>query len=95
MGEINQPEVQADGSVRYLNDITQSAADFVVSDQDYAGTLRQVMLEQMSAMAQKMPDRAWRCACSSARSSSATCPTRTTWPASCRRIIGDRDPTSR
>ena len=37
---INQPEVQPDGSVRYLNDMTASRADFVVSEQDYAGTLR-------------------------------------------------------
>jgi hypothetical protein len=53
--KINQPEVQPDGSVRYLNDITNSAADFVVSEQDYAGTLRQVMFEGISSMAQRMP----------------------------------------
>ena len=47
--------MQADGSTRYLNDITASAADFVVSEQDYNGTLRQVMFEQLSAMSQRLP----------------------------------------
>ena len=52
---INQPEVQPDGSVRWLNDITASQADFVVSEQDYHGTLRQAMFESMMAMVAKMP----------------------------------------
>lgn len=52
---INQPEVQPDGSVRYLNDITASQADFVVSEQDYAGTLRQVMFDSITALAQRLP----------------------------------------
>ncbi len=52
---MNSSEVQADGSTRYLNDITSSAADFVVSEQDYNGTLRQVMFEQLSAMTQRLP----------------------------------------
>lgn len=59
--KVNQPEVQPDGSVRYINDITASMADFVVSEQDYAGTMRQVMFEQLANMAQKMaPDMALR-----------------------------------
>lgn len=53
--KINQPEVQPDGSVRYLNDITASMADFVVSEQDYSGTLRQVMFEAMNQMAGRLP----------------------------------------
>lgn len=53
--KINQPEQQPDGSVRYLNDITSSMADFVVSEQDYAGTLRQVMFDAMTQMAGRMP----------------------------------------
>lgn len=53
--KINQPEVQADGSVRYLNDVTASMADFVVSEADYAGTLRQVMFDSMNNVAQKLP----------------------------------------
>lgn len=53
--KINQPEVQADGSVRFINDITASAADFVVSEQDYAGTLRQVMFDSLNQMASKLP----------------------------------------
>lgn len=52
---INQPEVQWDGSVRWINDITASQADFVVSDQDYAGTLRQVMFESLNKLATRLP----------------------------------------
>ncbi|QIL69528.1 hypothetical protein G7048_03550 [Diaphorobacter sp. HDW4B] len=53
--KINQPEVQPDGSVRYINDITASLADFVVSEQDYSGTLRQVMFEAMNQLAGRLP----------------------------------------
>ncbi|WP_353180320.1 hypothetical protein [Delftia acidovorans] len=52
--KVNQPEVQPDGSVRYLNDITSSMADFIVSEQDYAGTLRQVMFDAMTQLAGRM-----------------------------------------
>jgi len=52
--KVNQPEVQPDGSVRYLNDITSSLADFIVSEQDYAGTLRQVMFDAMTQLAGRM-----------------------------------------
>lgn len=53
--KVNQPEIQPDGSVRYLNDITASLADFVVSEQDYAGTLRQVMFDSLQQLVQKLP----------------------------------------
>ena len=53
--KVNQPEMQPDGSVRYINDITASMADFVVAEQDYAGTLRQVMFDGITAMAQRLP----------------------------------------
>lgn len=53
--KINQPEMQADGTVRFLNDITSSTADFVVSEADYAGTLRQVMFEALNQMATRLP----------------------------------------
>lgn len=53
--KINQPEQQPDGSWRWVNDITATQADFVVADQDYAGTMRQVMFEQMMGIAQKLP----------------------------------------
>ena len=53
--KINQPETQPDGSVRYINDITASLADFVVSEQDYSGTLRQVMFEAMNQLAGRLP----------------------------------------
>ena len=52
---INRPEVQPDGSVRWINDITANEADFVMSEQDYHGTLRQSMFENMMALAAKMP----------------------------------------
>ncbi len=52
---VNQPEVQPDGSVRYINDITDSIADFVVSEQDYAGSLRQVMFDSLQGLVQKLP----------------------------------------
>ncbi|MEK7419312.1 MAG: hypothetical protein AAB196_16300, partial [Pseudomonadota bacterium] len=53
--KVNQPEAQPDGSVRYLNDITSSMADFVVSEQDYSGTLRQVMFESLNQLAGRLP----------------------------------------
>lgn len=53
--KINQPEQQPDGSIRYINDITASMADFVVSEQDYAGTLRQVMFESLNQLATRFP----------------------------------------
>lgn len=52
---VNQPEIQADGSVRFVNDISASMADFVVSDADYAGTMRQVMFDALNQMAQRLP----------------------------------------
>lgn len=48
--KINQPELQPDGSVRWLNDVTASQADFVVSEADFHGTLRQAMFETMMQM---------------------------------------------
>lgn len=53
--KINQPEMQADGSVRFINDITTAAADFIVSEADYAGTLRQVMFDSINQLAQRLP----------------------------------------
>lgn len=52
--KINTPEMQPDGSTRYLNDITATAADFVVSEQDYNGSMRQVMFEQLNQMAGRL-----------------------------------------
>jgi len=52
---VNKPEQQPDGSVRYINDITASMADFVVSEQDYSGTLRQVMFDSINQMANRLP----------------------------------------
>jgi hypothetical protein len=53
--KVNQPELQPDGTVRYINDITASQADFVVAEQDYSGTLRQVMFDSLNQMAQRLP----------------------------------------
>lgn len=52
---INQPELQADGSVRFINDITASQADFIVSEADYAGTMRQVMFDALNQLATRLP----------------------------------------
>lgn len=48
--KINQPELQPDGTVRFLNDITQSHADFVVDEQDFRATMRQALFDQLIAM---------------------------------------------
>lgn len=53
--KINQPEVQPDGSVRYLNDMASSMADFVVSEADYAGTLRHVMFDSLNQIVSRLP----------------------------------------
>lgn len=53
--KVNMPEMQADGSVRFINDITASMADFVVSEADYAGTMRQVMFESLNQLATRLP----------------------------------------
>lgn len=53
--KLNQPEVQPDGTLRFVNDITASMADFVVSEADYTGTLRQVMFESLNQMAGRLP----------------------------------------
>jgi hypothetical protein len=52
---VNEPEVAEDGSVRFLNDITASQSDFIVSEQDYAGTLRQVMFDALNNLAARLP----------------------------------------
>lgn len=53
--KINQPELQPDGSVRWIDDITASQADFKVSEADYAGTLRQVMFDSLNNLATRLP----------------------------------------
>lgn len=45
--KINQPEVDAMGNVRWVNDITAAKADFVVDEQDFHQSLRQAMFESM------------------------------------------------
>lgn len=52
---VNQPELQEDGTVRYINDISASMADFVVSETDYAGSLRQVMFESLNQLSTRLP----------------------------------------
>lgn len=52
--KINEPEVQSDGSVRYLNDITASQADFVVDEQDFHQSVRQSMFETMVELVGKI-----------------------------------------
>ena len=52
---INKPEMQVDGTYRYLNDITASQADFVVSEADYNDTAREAMFEAMGNISKVMP----------------------------------------
>ncbi|HEX4843181.1 MAG TPA: hypothetical protein VFV57_05880 [Limnobacter sp.] len=51
--KINQPVQDPDGTIRYLNDMSGSAADFIVAERDYAGSLRQVMFDSINALAQR------------------------------------------
>jgi hypothetical protein len=52
--KVNHPEMQVDGSVRFLNDITSSMGDFIVSEADYAGTMRQFMFESLNQLAARL-----------------------------------------
>lgn len=89
--KVNQPEMQPDGSVRYLNDISSSAADFVVSEADYAGTMRQVMLDGITQMAQRLPpEMAVRLFIIGLDFSDA--PNKDELVEEMRRVIGERDP---
>lgn len=53
--KINVPERQPDGSIRFLNDVASSIADFIVSEQDYSGTMRQVMFDSLNGLAGRLP----------------------------------------
>lgn len=53
--KINEPELQEDGSVRFLNDITQEQADFVVSEQDFHASQRSAMMESLMNVLSKLP----------------------------------------
>lgn len=88
---INTPETQPDGSVRYINDITATMADFVVSEQDYAGTLRQVMFESISQLANRLPPEVSLRVLTIAMEFSDL-PNKDEIAAEIRRITGDRDP---
>lgn len=89
---INQPERQPDGSYRYLNDITASMADFVVSEQDYSGTLRQVMFDSLQNMAQKFPPEVSMRLMTIAMEFSDL-PNKDEVAEQIRKLTGDRDPT--
>jgi hypothetical protein len=52
--KVNQPEVQPDGSVRFINDITASQADFVVDQQDFHASVRQGMFEALAELVGKI-----------------------------------------
>lgn len=51
---LNEPEPQPDGSVRYINDITASQADFIVDEQDFHQSVRQAMFESMTDLVGKL-----------------------------------------
>jgi hypothetical protein len=88
---VNKPEVQPDGSVRYINDITATMADFVVSEQDYAGTLRQVMFDSLNNMASKLPPEVSLRVMTIAMEYSDL-PNKDEIAEAMRKITGDRDP---
>lgn len=90
--KINQPEVQPDGSIRYLNDITASMADFVVSEQDFAGSMRQVMLDSMNAIVAKMPDPTLALRLFTVGIEYSDLPNKDDIANAIRQITGDRDP---
>jgi hypothetical protein len=52
---INEPVLQPDGSVVFLNDITAEQADYSISEQDYYATVRQAMFETMMEMLGRLP----------------------------------------
>lgn len=45
--KVNEPKLDENGKVTFVNDIAANQADFVVSDQDFNATLRQAMFESM------------------------------------------------
>lgn len=47
---INQPELQPDGSVTFINDITATKADFIVDEQNFSATMRQAMFDSLQEM---------------------------------------------
>lgn len=88
---INKPELMADGSIRILNDITASAADFVVTEADYAGTFRQVMFDGISQLAMRLPPEvALRLFIIAMEFSDL--PNKDDVAEAMRRVIGERDP---
>lgn len=48
--KVNQPELQPDGTVHFLNDITASQADFVVDHQDFHASVRQAMFDTLAEL---------------------------------------------
>lgn len=52
---INTPEVDAEGNVRFMNDMAQEQCDFVVDEMDYRQSWRMAMSEAMMEMIGKMP----------------------------------------
>lgn len=53
--QINTPQRMPNGAVAVLNDITKSAADFIVDAQDFRESVRLAMFEQLMEMMQNLP----------------------------------------
>ena len=88
---LNQPEQQPDGTIRVLNDVTASMADFIVDEADYAGTVRQAMSETISEMAGRMaPEIAVRMLIVAMEFSDL--PNKDELANEMRKVIGERDP---
>lgn len=52
---INEPVINPDGSIQFLNDVTAEQSDFVVSEQDFHATSRQALFEQLMDTVKQLP----------------------------------------
>jgi len=53
--KVNQPVQDPDGTVRIINDISATMADFVVAEQDFSGSMRATMFESIIGLAGRLP----------------------------------------
>lgn len=88
---INQPEMQPDGSVRFINDITASRADFMVDEADYTASVRRSMFDMIGQMAQRLdPQSAIRLMIIATEFSDL--PNKAQIASEIRKALGERDP---
>lgn len=78
--------------MRYLNDITRSLADFVVSEQDYSGTMRAVLFDALNNLAGRMPDNALALRLLTIAMEFSDLPNNDQIAEEIRKLTGERDP---